>query len=175
VQVSHTVAHPFQALGECRVSYDFVNILGFQIGLIPSGDSERRSKKQSRGRPDQQENDSAARNRVLLLGRVKELALYRAEVLRDRGFEVRSSTDHDEALHLIRSSDYDAIVLSYTLSSDAVQELAEEARQHCPDCPVVVIAKTRILDRRIAPDEVALADDGPAALVMALRRVLRLQ
>lgn len=55
-------------------------------------------------------------NRVLLLGRVQELAMYRAEVLRDRGFEVRTSTNKEEALKLIRRADFDVVVLSYTLS-----------------------------------------------------------
>jgi CheY-like chemotaxis protein len=117
-------------------------------------------------------NSSA--NRVLLLGRIQELALYRAEVLRDRGFEVRASTDKDQAIQLIRGKDFDAVVLSYTLSSETVEELAEEIRESCPECPLVVIAQTGRFDRKIAPDAVALADDGPQALVSALRRVLQL-
>jgi CheY-like chemotaxis protein len=112
-------------------------------------------------------------NRVLLFGRIQELALYRAEVLRDRGFEVRTSTSKEEAVNLIRRGDFDAAVLSYTLSSDTVEELAEEVREICPHCPLVVIAKSLRLDRKITPDAVALADDGPKALVSALRRVLR--
>jgi hypothetical protein len=39
----------------------------------------------------------------------------------------------------------------------------------------VVIAKTKYPDRKIVPDAVALADDGPKALISALRRVLRRQ
>jgi DNA-binding response OmpR family regulator len=110
---------------------------------------------------------------VLLLGRVHELTLYRVEVLQNRGFEVRMSTDRQEALELIRRADFDAVVLSYTLSSDTVEELAEEAREHCPGCPLVVISKSPLQDRKIAPDAIALADDGPKALVAALRRVLQ--
>jgi DNA-binding response OmpR family regulator len=108
-----------------------------------------------------------------LLGRVHELALYRAEVLRDRGFEVRMSTDKEQALELIGGGDFDAMVLSYTLSSDTVEELADELREKCPGCPLVVISKTPLPDRKIAPDALALADDGPKGLVAALRRVLR--
>jgi CheY-like chemotaxis protein len=116
---------------------------------------------------------SADANRILLLGRVQELALYRAEVLHDRGFEVRVSTDRGEALKLIQRGDFDAVVLSYTLSSDTVEELAEEIREYRPQCPLVVIAKTKYPDRKIVPDAVALADDGPKALISALRHVLR--
>lgn len=117
----------------------------------------------------------AEANRILLLGRIHELALYRAEVLRDRGFDVRVSTNREDALPLIRRGGFDAVVLSYTLSSDTVEELAEEIRDHCPQCPLVVIANTIYPDRKIEPDAVALADDGPKALVAALRRVLRRQ
>jgi CheY-like chemotaxis protein len=120
-------------------------------------------------------NKSEDANRILLLGRVQELALYRAEVLQDRGFEVRVSTNREEALKLIRRGDFDAVVLSYTLSSDTVEELAEEIREYRPQCPLVVIAKTKYPDRKIVPDAVALADDGPKALISALRRVLRRQ
>ena len=118
-------------------------------------------------------NQSTPGKRILLLGRLQELALYRAEVLRDRGFDVRTSTDCEEGLKLIRRSDFDAVILSYTLSSDTVEELAEEIREHCPTCPLVVIAQTPRTDRKIAPDAVALADDAPKALIDALRRVLR--
>lgn len=119
------------------------------------------------------EQRTANRNRVLLLGRLHELVLYRAEVLRDRGFEVRASTSKEEAVKLIQRGDFDAVVLSYTLSSDTVEELAEEIRENCPHCPLVVIAQTPRHDRRIAPDAIALADEGPKALVAALRRVLQ--
>lgn len=135
-------------------------------GLAPS--SKPRSSTDGK-----QLNKSADANRILLLGRVQELALYRAEVLHDRGFEVRISTDRDEALKLIQRGDFDAVVLSYTLSSDTVEELADEVRERCPQCPLVVIANTKYPDRKIVPDAVALADDGPKALVAALRRVMR--
>lgn len=131
----------------------------------PSRDSETSGKK----------DDAASKhaNRILLLGRIHELALYRAEVLRDRGFEVRVSTDKEQAFKLIQGADFDAVVLSYTLSTETVEELADAVREHCPECPVVVISKTPGPDRRIAPDALALADEGPKALVAALRRVLR--
>lgn len=136
----------------------------------------KKSRSLSRDAATSGKKDGAASehaNRVLLLGRIHELALYRAEVLRDRGFEVRVSTDKEQALQLIQGGDFDAVVLSYTLSTETVEELANEVREHCPECPVVVISKTPGPDRRIAPDALALANEGPKALVAALRRVLR--
>ena len=73
---------------------------------------------------------------------------------------------------MLKSRRFDAIVLSYTLHSETVQRLTELAREHCPDCPVIAIADTNTLDRRINPDAVALADAGPPALIAALKQVM---
>ena len=112
-------------------------------------------------------------NRVLVLGRQRELALYRAEFLRLAGYSVDTPEDEDEALRIIRRNEFDAIVLTYTLPTVTVQRMAESAREHCPDCPIIAIADTERFDRLISPDAIALAKDGPAALLSALKRVLR--
>lgn len=111
-------------------------------------------------------------SRVLMLGRLRELALYRAEVLRHHGFHVSTPETDEEAAAMIREGDFDVAVLSYTLSDVAVQHFVELVRAQRPDCPIVAIAQTMTPDRRIQPDLVVLADKGPAELVTALRRVL---
>jgi hypothetical protein len=68
---------------------------------------------------------------------------------------------------------FDVVVLSYTLPSDLVQELADRVRQSCPDGAIVAIADTNRVDRRISADAVALAEHGPAGLLSAVRQVLR--
>jgi DNA-binding response OmpR family regulator len=112
-------------------------------------------------------------NRVLVVGRQRELALYRAEFLRLAGYSVDTPENEDEALRIMRRDEFDAIVLSYTLPTETVQRLAESAREYCPDCPVIAIADTKNFDRLISPDAIALAKDGPEALLSALKRVLR--
>ena len=112
-------------------------------------------------------------NRVLMVGRLRELALYRAEFLQQAGFIVSTPNDEVEAMRIMRRGDFDAIVLSYTLPNDMVQQLADSARDFCPDCPIIAITGTSLFDRRIAPDAVAVANEGPAALLSALNRVLR--
>ena len=111
-------------------------------------------------------------NRVLLVGRVRELALYRAEVLKHFGFKVSAPENVDEALAIMTRGDFDALVLSYTLPSETVEYLADRAREACPNCPIVAITHTTQMDRRIEPDAVALAAEGPPALVAALSNVL---
>jgi CheY-like chemotaxis protein len=112
-------------------------------------------------------------SRVLLFGRIHELALYRAEVLRGRGFSVTIPNDSQEAVRIIRHGDFDIAVLSYTLPSDTVQQVAELVRQYRPECPLIAISESGRVDRRVAPDEIVIADDGPPGLLAALRRVTR--
>ena len=111
-------------------------------------------------------------NRVLMLGRLRELALYRAEVLRHHGFQVLLPDSEEDAIAAIREGGFDVAVLSYTLPDTAIQHFAELLRQHHPACPILAIAQTMRPDRRIEPDSVVLGDKGPAELVSALRRVL---
>jgi len=64
-------------------------------------------------------------------------------------------------------------VLSYTLPNDTVEELAELMHEYCQECALVAITDTGRVDRRIRPDEIVLADDGPGALIEALHRITR--
>jgi len=115
---------------------------------------------------------SSERNRVLMLGSIRELALYRAEVLQLHGFHVQIATNRDQALDLIHGGNYDVVVLSYTLPDHLVREYADEMREFCPECPVIEISDARRPDPVIRPDQMILADEGPAALLTALRHVL---
>ena len=110
-------------------------------------------------------------NRVLMFGRIRELALYRAAVMTDRGFEVTTPETQQQAIESIRKGGFDIAVLSYTLSNDAAQELAELVREYCPECPLIAISNNQTVDRIIDPDAMVNADDGPAALIAALRRL----
>jgi len=111
-------------------------------------------------------------NRVLIVGLLRELALYRAEVLRQSGFVVYTPADIEEAVQVMQRGEFDALVLSYTLPNEVVQYLAELGREIRPDCPIVAIRSTATGDRRVQPDAIALADEGPASLLKALQSVL---
>jgi DNA-binding response OmpR family regulator len=108
-----------------------------------------------------------------MIGRLRELALYRAEFLGQAGYKTLVPADESDAFTIMRRGNFDAIVLSYTLPDEVVQRFAEAAREFCPDCPVIAITDTNTVDRRIAPDAVAIANEGPAALLSALGRVLQ--
>ena len=131
--------------------------------------SGARSRKQRR----KTSGDGSVSGEVLLFGQLRELALYRAEVLRLNGFEAIIPRSREEALAAIESGGLNAAILSYTLSNEIVQEISEFLRQRCPECPLIVISQTGRVDRRIDPDEIVIADEGPAALLRALARVMR--
>jgi CheY-like chemotaxis protein len=116
---------------------------------------------------------STERNRVLMLGSIRELALYRAEVLQQHGFHVQIATNRDQGLDLIQAGNYDVVVVSYTLPDTVVREFADEMRDYCPKCPVIAISNAHRPDPIIRPDQMILGDEGPAALLSALRHVLR--
>src|SRR5690349_1203794 len=117
-------------------------------------------------RPGQRRHMSG--NRVLLLGKQRELALYRAEFLRDRGFEVSIPSTPQSSIWEITRGAYDVAVLSYTLSSDEVQKMTDLVRQSCPDCPLVTISSTPHPDLKVDPDATVLAEEGPTGLIRVL-------
>jgi CheY-like chemotaxis protein len=114
-------------------------------------------------------------NRVLLFSGIFEVALYRAEVLRGHGLEVRTPRSKEEAIMAIKRGEVDVVVLTYTLPSETVNELADLVRQYCPGCRLVAISETGHFDERVAPDAIVIANHGPAALVEAIRRLRQLQ
>jgi CheY-like chemotaxis protein len=113
--------------------------------------------------------------RIFIFGRMRELALYRAEVLKSRGFSVVVPASKTEALDAIEQGEFDVAVLSYTLSSDTIQELSELLRQKCPTCPLITISENHSMDPKVRPDRIVLAHQGPEALIKALRQVIKPQ
>lgn len=138
-------------------------------GRKPSG-----SRTSSIGRP-RREPVAPATTRVLIFGRLRELALYRAEVLRNRGFSVIVPATKAEAIAAIEEGEFDVAVLTYTLSSEIVQELSELLRQECPTCPLITITENHHIDEKVRPDRIVQANEGPDALIKALRHVMRSQ
>jgi CheY-like chemotaxis protein len=143
------------------------------IGVLSGSFANNPKSRRKKNTAEAAKFEKKAGNRVLLVGRMRELALYRAEFLQSAGFSVTTASDVDSAIRVMRRGGFDAIVLSYTLPNESVEYLANAARDYCADCPVIAIAETKMFDRRIAPDAIAIADDGPPALLSALRRVLQ--
>ncbi|HLY92135.1 MAG TPA: response regulator [Candidatus Angelobacter sp.] len=139
------------------------------------GDGGPHSPHLPHGGKDRRKKPRPAGNRVLLFSGIFEVALYRAEVLRGHGLEVRTPRSKDEAIGVIRRGEVDVVVLTYTLPDDTVKELADLVRQYCPGCRLVAISESGGFDEAVEPDAVVIANEGPAALVAAIRRVLQVQ
>jgi CheY-like chemotaxis protein len=138
--------------------------------LADKNRSRRGSGKDSDAEP-KQDRVAHAGNRVILFSGIWEVALYRAEVLRRHGIPVLTPRTKEEAVQAIRRGGFDIAVLTYTLPNDTVHELADMIRSHCPECRLIAISQSGRMDRRIAPDATVIADDGPAALIEAVRRL----
>jgi len=111
--------------------------------------------------------------RVLIFGRNFELALYRAELLRSRGYSVVTPRSKAEAMRAIEDGDFDALVLSYTVESETAEEIVDLARQKCAGCPVITISDSGTADRKLRPDVVVRANEGPAGLLKAVQKAFR--
>ena len=140
----------------------------FALGDVPS--TPRRPRRpHSRTREDH----PAAAGKILLLGRIRELALYRSEYLEGKGYEVLAPANRSEALETFRHGSFDVVILTYTLPNDLVLEYAQMAREYCPSCPLIVITNADLGDRNVAPDAIVIADHGPDALLRALRTLMK--
>ena len=117
--------------------------------------------------------DNNGQLRVLLFGKMRELALYRAEVLKSMGYTVLVPETKADAIATIDRGGFEVAILSYTLASDTVKELADRIRQKCPGCPLLTISQNSTTDAMVEPDEVVLAELGPPGLVAALRRAMK--
>lgn len=139
------------------------------------GDSGPGNPESLSGRKDRGKKPSSVGNRVLLFSGIFEVALYRAEVLRAHGLDVRTPRKKEEAVAIIQRGELDVVILTYTLPSETVNELSDLVRQYCAGCRLIAISESGHMDERVAPDAVVIANEGPAALVEAIRRLRRLQ
>ncbi|HEX6805595.1 MAG TPA: hypothetical protein VF133_18085 [Terriglobales bacterium] len=108
---------------------------------------------------------------VLMLGQQLELGHYRAEFLRFHGFRVIFPESKNEAISAIRAGDFDAAIISYTLSRNTARQLAKLIKQVSPDCPMVAISRQGDRDTDFERDETVLYTDPPQSLIDALVRI----
>ena len=107
---------------------------------------------------------------ILMLGRQLELGHYRAEFLQSYGIHVVFPESKQEADSAVRAGGYDAILLSYTLSKETIQELVGLIERYCPDCPIIAITQ-RNSELAFKPAETVLDTEPPKMLLEAIKRV----
>ena len=108
---------------------------------------------------------------VLMLGRQIELGYYRAEFLKSHGIKVVFPENKPDAISAIASGNFDAVIVSYTLSKETASELVNLIKQTANDCPIVAITQQAWDEDGFPRDETVLDRQGPQALIDALIRV----
>jgi len=109
---------------------------------------------------------------VLLLSGDLEISLLKAYVLGHAGFAVTRAESRKDAIHLMRESRFDVLVISYSLSADSMVELAAIFREQNPNAPIVGVAKGRWQDLPVEFDATVTGDEGPEGLIEAVEMVL---
>ena len=109
---------------------------------------------------------------VLLLSGDLELSLFKAHALGHAGFAVTRAESRKDAIHLMRESRFEVLVISYSLSQDALTELAGIFREQNPNAPIVGVAKGRWQDLPLEFDATVIGDEGPEELIEAVETVL---
>jgi DNA-binding response OmpR family regulator len=107
---------------------------------------------------------------ILMLGRQLELGHYRAEFLQSYGIHVVFPESKQEADSAVHAGGYDAILLSYTLSKETIQELVSLIERYCPDCPIIAIVQQGN-ELTFKPAETILDTEPPKMLLEAIKRV----
>src|SRR5690348_1493467 len=118
--------HSVAAMGSLSPAVSSAALVCIHPLIFPfeaAGNNRRRTAPKATSQARRGRLRTAPRNRVLIVGKIRELALYRAEVLRAHGFAATISQSETEARTAIRGGDFDVVVLSYTLSNDAVEEV----------------------------------------------------
>lgn len=108
---------------------------------------------------------------ILLLSADRELSLLRDYALQSAGFAVARADSRQEALRLLES-EFEALVISYSLSGDDMMEMAELFRKRNPKSPVIGVTRGNWQDLKINPDFTLSGEDGPEALLEVLETAL---
>lgn len=108
---------------------------------------------------------------LLLLSGDPELSLLRAHVLSHAGYAVRRADSRKEALDLLQQK-FDALVVSYSLNGENIQEMVSLFREQNPNSPIISIAKGKWQDMKVDSDFALSGTEGPEALIEAVEAAL---
>jgi DNA-binding response OmpR family regulator len=109
---------------------------------------------------------------LLLLSVDLETALLRAHALRSGGFEVTLPMGTKEAIELLRKKKFDAVVISYSMSNENVAEMTELFKENDPNSSIIAITKGRWSDLKADVDATVNGEDGPEAMIDAVRTAI---
>lgn len=108
---------------------------------------------------------------ILLLSGDRELSLLRYFTLQQGGFSAARADSRSEALTLLERK-FDALVVSYSLSIESINEFTELFRKVNPASPVICVVKGNWQDLKVQADFTVNGDDGPEALLETLETAM---
>jgi len=77
-----------------------------------------------------------------------------------------------DAIDLLRKKKFDAVVISYSMSDENIADITELFREKDPSAPVIAVTKGRWADLEPDADVSVDAEDGPEALIDAVRTAI---
>jgi DNA-binding NtrC family response regulator len=120
-------------------------------------------------------NTVLRKSQLLYVGNEPMLSKASAELLKRVGYKVRTTTPR-HAVNAIRESDYAAVVLCATLSSEETEAIAHAVAEIQPKAPIVSIHLGLLGDAPNASSAIVVdALNGPQALISAVEEVARAQ
>ena len=112
---------------------------------------------------------SYQRPRVLSIDDNRMLNLMRQKVLGVSGFDCDLAYTAEQALAMVITSHYDAILLDYYLPGTTGLSVAQTIKTIRPGPPVILVTGEELLERNNAIHSYILNGDGPEVLLERLR------
>jgi|SRR5689334_23431215 DNA-binding response OmpR family regulator len=112
------------------------------------------------------------RPRILSIDDNKMLNLMRQKVLNISGFDCDLAYTAEQALAMVITSQYDAILLDYYLPGTTGLSVAQTIKTIRPGPPVILVTGEELLERSNAIHSYIVKGEGPEALLDKLRAVI---
>ena len=94
----------------------------------------------------------------------------RALLLREHGFEVKTSESLEQATQLIENEKFDVLIFGSTLAQDACWTLAEAFRTRHARGKIIEILPSPWATPRVAVDATVIGNDEPAKLIASIQQ-----
>jgi len=118
---------------------------------------------------------SQQRPRILSIDDNKMLNLMRQKVLGVSGFDCDLAYTAEQALAMVITSHYDAILLDYYLPGTTGLSVAQTIKTIRPGPPVILVTGEELLERSNAIHSYIVKGEGPEVLLSKLRAAIAWQ
>jgi CheY-like chemotaxis protein len=113
-----------------------------------------------------------SRPKILSVDDNRVLNLVRRQVLAVNGFDCHLACTAEQALGLIMTCHYDAILLDYCLPGTNGLQVADTIKTIRPFAPIIVVTGEELQERSDAIHSFIVKGEGPEALINRLKSVV---